>query len=258
MVPFTTAWTFPRLPVLVRLEYRWLATLRIPQCRSLVSAAGILASARSYLRTVLLILLTTLLIRRSCAHCAIGATLRIAGRRRYPGRSIDISKYMHQCLVILSIALAAVVCGCSNRVATYPVVGTVRFDDGEPVRIGVVEFRCADTGKTSRAKLDNTSSFALGTFTNRDGAPAGDYRVIVVQYFDAPPPKHLHTHDDAHDDFDTGSLTHAGHNHDREPDARVDRKFSDYSTTPMHTTVGPDSNNHFDFVVSHPTQPLRH
>jgi hypothetical protein len=166
---------------------------------------------------------------------------------------------MHQRLVILSLALTLAVGGCSNRVATYPVVGTIRFDDGDPVRIGVVEFRCADTGQTSRAKLDNTGSFALGTFANKDGAPAGNYRVIVMQYFDVPPAKHIHTHDAPNDDADTDSIAHAAHDHDHdhEPDARIDPKFSNYSTTPMHATVGPDNDNRFDFVVSHPTQPLR-
>jgi hypothetical protein len=152
------------------------------------------------------------------------------------------------------LANAAVICGCSRRVTTYPVSGTVRFDDHQPVRIGIIEFRCPETGSAARAKLDDTGSFKLGTFAAADGAPAGSYRVVVVQYFNAPPTKHVHTHVD-HDDDESDA--HDAHNHAREPDARVAPKFSDYSTSTLAATVRPDAENKFDFVVTHPTQPLR-
>jgi hypothetical protein len=151
---------------------------------------------------------------------------------------------------VQSLALALLCSGCSGRVATYPVSGTVQFDDRQPVRVGVIEFRCAETGTIARAKLDDIGSFKLGTFASADGAPAGKYRVIVVQYFNAQPPKHVHTHDDHEPD------EHEVPNNGREPDARVDHKFSDYSTSTLTATVRPDAENKFDFVVIHPPNTL--
>jgi hypothetical protein len=111
---------------------------------------------------------------------------------------------------LLLLALPFLCVGCSGRVATYPVSGTVHFDDGQPVRVGAVEFRCQETGLSARAKLNDTGSFSLGTFADIDGAPAGTYKIIVVQFFDAPPRKHVHTHADhaadEHDDHE-----HAAH-----------------------------------------------
>ena len=73
----------------------------------------------------------------------------------------------------------------------------------------------------------------------------------TVQYFNAPPTKHVHTHDD-HDEHEPDDH----YAHGREPDARVARKFSDYSTSTLTATVRPDAENKFDFVVTHPSHPL--
>lgn len=139
-------------------------------------------------------------------------------------------------LLVCSLSIGCL--GCSGRVATYPASGTVRFDDGEPVRIGVIEFRCEENGLSARAKLDDTGSFSLGTFADADGAPAGTYKVIVAQYFNVPPHKHAHEEHDAR--------------HDHEPDARVAPKFSDYSTSPLRATISADAENKFHLQVSHP------
>src|SRR6476620_7552505 len=137
-----------------------------------------------------------------------------------------------------SLVLATMICGCSGRVRTFPASGTVRFQDGQPVRVGVIEFRCPDTGLPARAKLDDHGAFRLGTFAVADGAAAGQYRVIIVQVFDAPPRKHVHTHR-AHDEPEPDDDdARDGH---QEPDARVARKFSDYSTSTLTATVRSDA-----------------
>ena len=153
---------------------------------------------------------------------------------------------------LLSILCLAplLLAGCRHGVATYPVSGTVCFDDGQPVRIGFIEFRCRDTGRSARAKLDEKGAFTLGTFANADGAAAGDYQIIIVQYFTPPPPGHVHTHAD-HDDDDHDAHP-GGHEH---PDARVDVRFTSYSTTPLHAIVRADGDNKVELVVSHPKTP---
>jgi hypothetical protein len=164
-------------------------------------------------------------------------------------------------MLFFSPRLSSILClaplllaGCRHGVATYPVSGTVRFDDGQPVRIGFIEFRCRDTGRSARARLDEAGAFSLGSFAAADGAPAGNYQIIIVQYFTPPPPGHVHSHPD-HDGNDDDAL-HGAHHHDAHPDARVDVKFSSFSSTPLHAMVRKADDNKFNFVVTHPKTPL--
>ncbi|MCC7476670.1 MAG: hypothetical protein IT425_14875, partial [Pirellulales bacterium] len=138
--------------------------------------------------------------------------------------------------LLLGLALP----GCSKRVATYPTTGSVWFEDDHPVESGFVEFRSGQTGLSARAKLNSDGTFKLGTFTEGDGAPAGEYQVVIVQFFAATPRNHKHTdaepsdekgvHDkeQAHDD----GHGHEGHHH-RDHDARVASLYASYSTTPL-------------------------
>lgn len=152
----------------------------------------------------------------------------------------------------VTVTIVASFAGCSHRVATYPVKGTVHFDDGEPVRIGSIEFRCPQTGVCARAKLNEDGTFSLGTFAADDGAPAGDYKIIIVQYFNAAPRGHVHSHRDDDDDGSQHADAHASHIGNEHPDARVATKFADYSTTTLRATVMKDGKNDFKFVVNHP------
>jgi hypothetical protein len=146
----------------------------------------------------------------------------------------------------VATALALFV-GCdSGRPPTYPVSGSVRFSDGQPVRFGIVEFDSRELGPSPRAKLDDRGRFTLGTFTARDGAPAGEYRVILVQHFDSPPTvpgSRAHVEPIAHQ-----SSTHS--------DARVALEYADYATSPLRATVKSDGENKFEFVVPHPRRQL--
>jgi hypothetical protein len=147
------------------------------------------------------------------------------------------------------------VAGCSRHVVTFPVSGQVRFDDGQPVPHGIIEFRSEQTGVSARAKLDSAGHFVLGTFTLDDGAPAGKYRVVIVQHFDIPPQTHVHTHADEVAD-DHSQIGHDAEKHVALADIRVAPNFSDYATSPLRAAVEPGDNNQSDFVVTHyPTKP---
>jgi hypothetical protein len=141
-------------------------------------------------------------------------------------------------VVWIAFPLACWGCG-SNRVATYPVSGTVRFDDGQPVPDGVVEFREEKTGLSARGKLDKSGAFALGTFAADDGAPAGEHRVVVIQFFDVPPRPYQ----------PQSRAAEIEHDHDPGADVRVAAEFADFSTSGLRAEVKPDSENKFDFVV---------
>jgi hypothetical protein len=145
----------------------------------------------------------------------------------------------------LSFSVLLLAAGCSSQVATYPVTGTVRFEDGQPVPHGNIEFRNEKSGLSARGTLDKAGAFKLGTFTADDGAPAGDYRAVVVQFFNAPPAT-------ARVQMD------AEHNaHDPTADVRVATEVSDFSTSPLRAEVRAEGENQFEFTVPRhvPTRP---
>jgi hypothetical protein len=129
--------------------------------------------------------------------------------------------------------------GCGGGETIYPVSGTVHFEDGAPVPFGAIEFRNEKSGLSARGKLDRSGAFLLGTLSSNDGAPAGSYRVIIVQFFDSPPSGHS----------DKVRMEAEHEQHDPRADARVAAELSDYSTSPLRAEVSPNSENHFEFVV---------
>ncbi len=143
----------------------------------------------------------------------------------------------------LTFLLMVLGAGCNSRVATYSVSGTVRFEDGQPVPHGTIEFRNEKSGVSARGQLDDSGAYSLETFSADDGAPAGNYRAIVAQYFNASPSTARVSMD----------ADHRVHNQDA--DVRVASEVGDFSTSPLRAEVRPDDKNHFDFVVRRYTPP---
>jgi hypothetical protein len=74
------------------------------------------------------------------------------------------------------IVLMILVTGCSNQIKIY---GTVKFDDGEPVTEGTVNFR-AENGNTFTALIHENGKYAPGHLSDGDGIPAGKYQVWLA------------------------------------------------------------------------------
>jgi hypothetical protein len=88
------------------------------------------------------------------------------------------------CLPIAIILAAVAGCTPSNRQKVYPVSGAI-FLNGEPAVGARVFFSPAEDPANPRALrpfaiVENDGSFRLTTYTKYDGAPAGDYVVIVT------------------------------------------------------------------------------
>ncbi len=85
------------------------------------------------------------------------------------------------CLLLLCL-LPSLQGGCSDgRPRTWPVRGTVLFEDGSPVKTGVIELESIEHQTTATGKIGEDGSFILGTFREQDGAVAGQHRAIVIQ-----------------------------------------------------------------------------
>jgi hypothetical protein len=109
--------------------------------------------------------------------------------------------------------------GCGEiRPQTYPVRGTVRFADGTPVAVGMVEFLPSSGRPSARAKISRDGHFVLGTYGNDDGAISGKHQVLVIQHFSGNTPQD------------------ADHQHEGE-NGVVDLRFSHPETSPLSVTV---------------------
>lgn len=122
----------------------------------------------------------------------------------------------------MSAVLLILTAGCgSDQVPVYPVTGLVQFADGEPVRLGTIEFESLSAGTSATGTIQDDGSFVLGTYTADDGAAAGKHDVIVIQIIiDEGLPKHTKDHG-----------------------RRVPTRFGDYSTSGLTATVETSDNN---------------
>lgn len=77
-----------------------------------------------------------------------------------------------------------IVAGCGDgRIDTYPVIGTVKVD-GKPAEGAMVIFVPNSTAPEAERKrpfgiADGQGQFNLTTFEQSDGAPAGQYKILV-------------------------------------------------------------------------------
>jgi hypothetical protein len=87
--------------------------------------------------------------------------------------------------LLLGLGLAMLFClACgSGKRKLYPVRGKV-VCDGKPAEDAIVTLHALDASQpmaqvpTGRVKADG--SFAIGTYEPEDGAPPGDYKVIII------------------------------------------------------------------------------
>ena len=84
---------------------------------------------------------------------------------------------------IASLSLLLAVMGCSESInqTTYPVQGEVRLD-GKPFKGVTVVFRPVDKTNFKRQEIpqgitDENGKYSIHTYTSKDGAPAGEYKV---------------------------------------------------------------------------------
>lgn len=81
---------------------------------------------------------------------------------------------MKTALCLLSLVLAVLLPGCSNR--HVGVQGRVVYaDNEEPLECGTVAFTAANFH--ARGEIKEDGRFTIGSLTDRDGLPPGEYRV---------------------------------------------------------------------------------
>ena len=128
------------------------------------------------------------------------------------------------------LVLAAL--GCSSaekRVPVYPVKGSVKVN-GKPAAKAVVVFHplaAADPNVPNpTGEVADDGTFALGTYSAADGAPAGEYAVTVM--------------------WPTGSSAIGG---DAAEDDKLGKRYSDPKTSGLKATVAPGPNELTPFLL---------
>jgi hypothetical protein len=127
-------------------------------------------------------------------------------------------------LIPLLLLFAA---GCGS--GRYSVSGRVTYEDGTPVPAGTVIGEAAVDGKpvSVQGNIEADGSFSWGTERPGDGAPPGNYKVVVM-------PR---------------ALSDAELGEGKRPD--VDGKYTKYETSGLSFEVKPQRNE-FNITVSRP------
>ncbi len=94
---------------------------------------------------------------------------------------------LHHSLAALAMVTIAC-CGCGGKYSTHSVKGQVALEDGVPLDDVQITFQCDDPAITATAVTDAQGYYALGTVEEGDGAPAGTYRVAIVEMEDLSNP----------------------------------------------------------------------
>jgi hypothetical protein len=93
--------------------------------------------------------------------------------------------FRSQAVSFLSLVLL-VAAGCgsgSDRVAVYPVSGTITFDGAPMVGGGSIAFIPTGNqkGKAPGGEIDDEGNYVLNTYAEGDGALLGGFRVVITQ-----------------------------------------------------------------------------
>ena len=86
-------------------------------------------------------------------------------------------------LLVVGVGAALVTaCGGGDAPKLYPVRGQVLFNE-QPAAGAMIVFHPVEaTGLMASGKVGADGSFTLNTYPHGDGAPAGEYKVVVTWY----------------------------------------------------------------------------
>lgn len=136
------------------------------------------------------------------------------------------SHFPPRTVLLVGVSLVLLCCAsCGSKRKLYPVRGKV-FCDGQPAEDAIVTLHALDASQpmkevpSGRVKADG--SFAIGTYEPEDGAPPGEYKVIIIWL----PPDAL------------ARVSPTGKLPNKLPDL-----YSDAKTTPLKVRVNEGSND---------------
>ena len=119
-------------------------------------------------------------------------------------------------LAVLFLVGLSQILGCgSDQVPTHAIEGIVEFEDGSPLKFGNIEFYSAEHKVNASGKINRDGTFTVGTYSENDGAVAGNQQIAILQISgnylseklnDQINHDHGHLIDQAHGDYRTSGL----------------------------------------------------
>jgi hypothetical protein len=82
---------------------------------------------------------------------------------------------------LVAFSLGFIVLGCGGD-GPLPITGSVKWESGEPISGATVLFVPASGGRPASGLTGADGSFQLSTKSHNDGAPPGDYKVVITRY----------------------------------------------------------------------------
>ncbi len=142
----------------------------------------------------------------------------VTGQRTRKNRSTADCRLFAGPLLLL---LAGLLSGCSDGFPErYPVTGSVRFRDGEPVRTGTIELCIPGSRWSASGKIERDGTFRLSTVKEGDGAITGTHKILIRQLIVVYLP------------------AEGGHDHGK----LVSPRYGDYATTDLEVGIEPRRN----------------
>lgn len=142
--------------------------------------------------------------------------------------TISVRKYL-----FLSLMFGLLTSGCSDKkFKTFKVEGLVKFDDGQPVRFGRIEFYQPEQDASAYGAIREDGTFSIGTEEEADGAVEGTHQVMVMQMVTSGRAG-IPTATDEHQDHGT----------------HVDSSYANFSSSGLSFVVEPHNKNVAEFIV---------
>jgi hypothetical protein len=121
-------------------------------------------------------------------------------------------------LLLLWGAALLAASGCGGKYTTHPVSGRVTDADGAPVAGVMLIWESRAPLISVVAQTDADGRYQLGTLAEADGAPAGEYRIVLAEPQSDDP--------------------------DAPPLKRVPKRYRDFDSSGLACTVGPGTNTY--------------
>ena len=135
---------------------------------------------------------------------------------------------MRPIVITSMMACSTVLVGCGGSVG--PINGSVRFDDGSPVRSGSIELRRITDRASYASRISVDGTFQPRNQDGVPGVPPGEYEAVVVQIvLTEDLAKELHEHG-----------------------TTVPRRYADYHTSGLKVTVNESQVDPIEVILESP------
>ncbi|MFK7769725.1 MAG: hypothetical protein AB8B55_21130 [Mariniblastus sp.] len=106
-------------------------------------------------------------------------TCPLRTQNRIVASRLHMNRRRYAALAVLLLASAV---GCnSDQLATHPVDGVLKYEDGTYPMFGNIEFYNESHKINARGTINRDGTFTVGTYEDSDGAVEGRHQIVIQQ-----------------------------------------------------------------------------